>query len=88
LQFAEEETTESNTNPIIKAELIRWLTEIIAPNQSFEIEYEWAGIMGMDKNRQPIVEKYGEHCYLAVRMGGMGVALSSLVAEKLAILVD
>ncbi len=88
LQFAEEETTESNSNPIIKAELIRWLTEIIAPNQSIEIEYEWAGIMGMDKNRQPIVEKYGEHCYLAVRMGGMGVALSSLVAEKLAILVD
>lgn len=88
LQFSQEETTESFVNPAIKQELMRWLNEIIVPNQPIEIEYEWAGIMGMDKNRQPIVEKHGDHCYLAVRMGGMGVALSSLVAEKLAFLVD
>jgi hypothetical protein len=42
----------------------------------------------MHQKRSPIIERKEEHLYLGVRMGGMGVALSSQVAKKLVKLTD
>jgi glycine/D-amino acid oxidase-like deaminating enzyme len=87
-QFAAENTFDSAVTPEIKSELVRWLNEIIVPNVNVEIDNEWSGVMGMHQKRSPIIERKEEHLYLGVRMGGMGVALSSQVAKKLVKLTD
>jgi hypothetical protein len=38
--------------------------------------------MGMNENRNPIIGWHSNRVCLAVRMGGMGVALSSWVADE------
>jgi hypothetical protein len=87
-QFAAENTFETAVTTEIKSELMRWLNEIIVPSVNVEIDNEWSGVMGMHQKRSPIVERKDDHLYLGVRMGGMGVALSSQVAKKLAKLTD
>lgn len=87
-QFKAENTFESTVTPEIKSELLRWLNEIIVPGIHVEIDTEWSGVMGMHQKRSPIIERKEEHLYLGVRMGGMGVALSSQVAKKLVKLTD
>ncbi len=87
-QFKTENTFESAVTPQIKSELLRWLNEIIVPGIHVEIDTEWSGVMGMHQKRSPIIERKEEHLYLGVRMGGMGVALSSQVAKKLVKLSD
>ena len=87
-QFKTENTFESAVTPEIKSELLRWLNEIIVPGIHVEIDTEWSGVMGMHQKRSPIIERKEEHLYLGVRMGGMGVALSSQVAKKLVKLTD
>lgn len=88
LAFKEEETTESNSNQLLVDSLTDWLEKTIVPYAKVEIEYQWAGIMGMSNSRLPIIEQRAENMYLGVRMGGMGVALSALVAQKISDLVD
>lgn len=88
LAFKEEETTESSSNDKLVASLTQWITETIAPYAKVEIDHQWAGIMGMSNSRLPIIEQRAENLYLGVRMGGMGVALSALVAQKISDLVN
>ena len=56
--------------------------EIILPNQPFEIAHRWSGILGVGTQKAPIVQKYSEHIGVAVRLGGMGVAIGSLVGQE------
>lgn len=84
-----EETTEFGINELIKKKLLADLDEIILPNQSYEIEMEWSGIMAFGKTKQPIVKKVSKHIAIGVRLGGMGVAIGSLVGEEVAdLLID
>lgn len=84
-----EETASQSTSPFIQNELEKVLRETILPNQDFTIEQRWAGTMafGPNNEKEAIVEKYGENLFVAARLGGMGVAMSSLVAEKSKILI-
>ena len=43
---------------------------------------EWSGIMAFGKSKQPIIKKIGENAVLGVRLGGMGIALGSLVGKR------
>ena len=43
------------------------------------------GLMGATKN--PIVEALSENVYCGVRLGGMGVAIGSLIGNELADLI-
>ncbi len=88
LAFETEQTTVSESNNELVEALKNWLSNIIVPYAAVEIDTQWAGIMGMSESRLPIIEQRDENLYLAVRMGGMGVALSALVAEEVASLVD
>lgn len=79
----EEETTpEFGLTPLIQDTLMEFLTSIILPNQSFEIAHRWSGILGVGQQKAPIVQKHSDHIGVAVRLGGMGVAIGSLVGEK------
>ena len=63
------------------------LKEVILPQYDFEIAHRWSGIMGMGNSKKPIVSQLSNHVYCGVRLGGMGVAIGSLIGTELADLV-
>src|SRR2546423_7903922 len=88
-RFLEEEnTTEFNTSNNIQAELERFLRSIILPDQEdFHIDYRWSGIMGMGKEKTPEIRQLQPNVFCALAMGGIGVAVAPIVAEKIARMV-
>jgi glycine/D-amino acid oxidase-like deaminating enzyme len=58
------------------------LDEIIIPEQNYTIDHVWSGIMGFGENKSPIVRRVSENIFCAVRLGGMGVAIGSLVGQE------
>ncbi len=87
LDFETENTTEFGQTNIIQNRLEELLKEVILPNRDFKIETRWSGIMGLGNSKNPIIEKLSENVYCGVRLGGMGVAIGSLVGIELAELV-
>ena len=87
LDFEGETTTEFGETDLIQNRLEQLLKEVILPNTDFTIAHRWSGIMGMGSHKKPIVEKVSEHVYCGVRLGGMGVAIGSLIGAELADLV-
>lgn len=87
LDFEGETTTEFGQTELIQDQLEKLLREVILPNQEFEIAHRWSGIMGMGSSKNPIVEQISEHVYCGVRLGGMGVAIGSLIGAELADLI-
>ncbi|WP_211323960.1 NAD(P)/FAD-dependent oxidoreductase [Sediminitomix flava] len=84
LDFQGESTTEFATTDQIIHTLQQKLKDVILPQQDFEIEHKWAGIMAFGKNKRPIHKKLSENVAIGVRLGGMGVAIGSSLGEKLA----
>ena len=87
LDFEGETTTSHDTTELIQNRLEELLKKVILPHQTFEIEHRWSGTMGVGTHKKPIVEQLSNHVYCGVRMGGMGVAIGSLVGQELADLV-
>ncbi len=83
-----ETTTDLATTEHIQTALRNILDEIIMPNQDVEIDYNWSGIMGVGKSKQPIVKKIADNVYVGIRMGGMGVAIGAAVGQQLSELID
>ncbi|MFY7668149.1 MAG: NAD(P)/FAD-dependent oxidoreductase [Crocinitomicaceae bacterium] len=84
LDFKGETTEEAKTTQFIQNKLIELLQNTILTNQDFEIDYSWAGVMGVGSEKVPIIEKMNNRVAIGVRMGGMGVAIGSDVGKKLA----
>jgi len=82
LAKAEETTDQFGTTPLIKNALLEILKTTILPNQKFEVEQWWSGILGIGNIKSPIVKMISKNVGVAVRMGGMGVAIGSLVGEE------
>ena len=82
-----EHTAEFADNKKIDNILLNLLKEVILPNQSFEIDQRWSGILGIGASKRPIVEKVESNIYVAVRLGGMGVAIGYGVGADAAKLV-
>ncbi len=87
IDFATETTTQFGETEIIQNKLETLLKEVILPNHEFKIAHRWSGIMGMGDAKFPIVEQQSEHVYCGVRLGGMGIAIGSLIGSELADLV-
>lgn len=83
LDFKTEETAVFGQTPRIQNELEKILKEIILPNTSFEIEHRWSGIMGVGPQKKAIVKQLSDNVFCGVRLGGMGVAIGSLVGKEL-----
>ena len=88
LDFKTEETLEFGQTAIIQNELENILKTTILPNTSFEIEHRWSGIMGVGDQKKAIVKQLSNHVFCGVRLGGMGVAIGSLVGKELAALIN
>ncbi len=82
-----EATDEFGTTDLIKNALTDLLKNVILPNNpNAQIDYWWSGILGIGAVKRPIVERISPRLSVAVRMGGMGVAIGALVGEEGAIL--
>lgn len=84
LDLKGETTTEIAITKPIQNQLEKLLKTVIIPNKRFEIEHRWAGIMGVGSEKKPIIKHYSPNIICAVRMGGMGVAIGSLVGKEAA----
>lgn len=87
LDIEGETTTAFGQTDLIQNRLEKIVKEVILPDQEFEIEHRWSGIMGMGTQKKPIVSRISDHVYCGVRLGGMGVAIGSLVGQELADLI-
>lgn len=87
LDFNAEETTQFDLTDIVQNRLDEILKTMILPGQSYTVEQRWSGIMGLGPVKSAIVEKISDSVYCAVRMGGMGVAIGSLIGREAAELI-
>jgi glycine/D-amino acid oxidase-like deaminating enzyme len=78
----EEATTEFGQTAGIQNALENILKEVILPGQDYKIAQWWSGIMGVGPVKAPIIQMHSPKVGIAVRMGGMGVAMGSLIGEK------
>jgi glycine/D-amino acid oxidase-like deaminating enzyme len=81
--FEGEKTTEFGVNPQIKEQLLRLTREVIFPGKALDWEMEWAGIMAFGPKKSPVIQKIGKKSAVAVRLGGMGVAIGWQVGKEL-----
>lgn len=87
LDIKGEETTEFAQTERIQNKLEDLLKATILPNTAFEIDHRWSGIMGVGSQKKAIVKQLSNHVYCGVRLGGMGVAIGSLIGKELADLI-
>ena len=87
LDFEGETTTEFGQTKIIQNRLEDLLKNVILPNQDFQIAHRWSGIMGIGNSKNPVVTQLSENVFCGVRLGGMGVAIGSLIGTELADLI-
>ncbi len=84
LNFPEERTSQFKNTNQIQNYLLNLLKEKLVANEPVEVDYFWSGIMGIGKEKKPIIKKVNNNVYCGVRMGGMGVAIGSEVGYILA----
>ncbi|MCC6838292.1 MAG: FAD-binding oxidoreductase [Bacteroidia bacterium] len=88
LDFKKEETTEFGLTSLIQNKLDTLLKDMILPGVKYKVDMRWSGIMGVGSEKRSIVKATSKNVYCAVRMGGMGVAIGSLVGEEVAGMID
>jgi len=84
LDFKAENTFEFGETELIQHQLENMLKEIILPNIPFQIDQRWSGIMGVGNQKKAIVKQVSNHVFCGVRLGGMGIAIGSIVGKELA----
>ena len=84
LDFKGEETTEMITTDLIQKQLDNLLQNVILPGVPYKVSQRWSGIMGVGEQKTTIVKPLGGNIYCSVRMGGMGVAIGSLIGQEAA----
>jgi glycine/D-amino acid oxidase-like deaminating enzyme len=84
LNFEGETTDEFGHTDQIQNALRDLLHNVILPNTPVEVDQWWSGILGVGDQKTPIIRKHSPRITLAVRMGGMGVAIGSLVGAEAA----
>jgi glycine/D-amino acid oxidase-like deaminating enzyme len=86
--FEKEKSLEFETNPKIKRHLELLAKEVIFPEKNIEWEMEWTGIMAFGPKKSPLIQPIGQKTAVAVRLGGMGVALGWKIGKELSQLLS
>lgn len=92
LDFKAEETTLMEQTERIQHKLEELLKTTILPHTPYEIDHRWSGIMGVGSRllkgqKKPIVKQLSNNVFCGVRLGGMGIAIGSLIGKELAELI-
>jgi len=81
----EAELTEQwGLSPTIQKGLESFLVRHILRDVSYDISQRWSGFLGVGDHKEPIIQKIEENMVLAVRLGGMGIAIGSDTGRKAA----
>ena len=48
----------------------------------------WSGILGVGEDERPVIREVEENIFVGVCLGGIGVAIGSLIGEELAELIN
>ena len=88
LDFDSERTTDFGINDRIQMHLEEKLRWLFGSDFQFEVDQRWSGIMAFGKDKTPIIEQTEQGPILAVKMGGMGIALAGTIGEEVADLLD
>jgi len=84
LDFETEKTDETGLTDVIQNKLEELLESCVLPDTDFEIQQSWSGIMGVGTQKKPIIKEISNNIYCGVRLGGMGIAIGSLVGKEVA----
>jgi len=87
LDFSAESTDQHGLTDLVQNKLDDILHNQIVSYAPPEVEMRWSGIMGLGNEKTPIIKAVSKNVFCAVRMGGMGVAIGSLVGEEAADMV-
>lgn len=82
LDIKAEETTAFGETALVQESLTQLLKEVILPEENFEIEYKWSGIMAFGPALSPIIKEVQPHVFCAVRCNGMGIAIGSQTGQE------
>ncbi len=87
--FPNTESTDvqGNTDEVI-ASLLDFVQQKIHTTSAVEIDLAWSGILGVGQDERPVVTEAQENVFVGARLGGIGVAIGSLIGEELAGLID
>lgn len=88
IDFEGENSTAFEINQKIKSHLNKLAHEVIFPEKEIVWEKEWTGIMAFGEKKTPIIQQVGKKASVAVRLGGMGVAIGWQVGKELAKLIS
>ncbi|WP_163445052.1 NAD(P)/FAD-dependent oxidoreductase [Flavobacterium columnare] len=87
LDFIGETTISMDQTALIQNKLEELLKTVILPQTKVTIAHRWSGIMGIGIHKKPIVKSLSINVFCGVRMGGMGIAIGSLIGQELADLI-
>ena len=79
-----EETADFGLTDTIQSNIKQFIDDYLLPQNSYSLEYKWSGIMGLGPTKTTIVKRHSNNIFIGVRMGGMGVAIGTLVGKELA----
>jgi len=81
IDLAREATDELGTTDLISKYLNDIVGQRILPQQPYSIEHSWSGILGVGDTKMPMVKMIDKNVLVAIRMGGMGVAIGSFIGK-------
>lgn len=87
LDTAGENTLDWDFNTTITNYLIDFAEKHLLQNVAYKVTDHWTGILGLGPVKSPIIEMISPSVAVAVRMGGMGVAIGTLVGQEVADLI-
>ncbi|MEZ4933590.1 MAG: FAD-binding oxidoreductase [Saprospiraceae bacterium] len=79
-----EQTDQFGQTELIQNALQTLLKTVIFPKSTIKIDGWWSGILGVGERKQPIVKMVSPSVGVAVRLGGMGVAIGSQIGNEAA----
>lgn len=79
-----EETNKFEQTNLIQQKLEELLKITILPHHEIEIDRRWSGIMGIGEHKKPEIGQLSANVFYGVKLGGMGIAIGSLVGKELA----
>ncbi len=88
LALEQEFSDQLEFNPGIQHYLLDFADRHLFGGKKFEISDHWIGVMGLGPEKKPILEKISARTGVAVRMGGMGVAIGTGVGHQAALMMS
>jgi gamma-glutamylputrescine oxidase len=82
--FIEEKTTDLDGSDTVKNALESFLKQHLLPEYQYTIEHHWSGVMAFTADRKPFTGQLSDGVYAAIACNGIGVALTPVIAERVA----